>query len=385
MDERILRAILCSCESVTKDLENSREYKRLLEEDKFLPSNDIFNALCLSLTKLLSYKVSKEAYQRYTVRLRVIDVLREWCRINDDFQNFKILRDEKQSLSLLKYLLKKYLTDDVLNSCDSSDNLLSLVNALMCLASTDSYYKCYIEKLLLKLTKLEASDNSEYVLCYAVQKSFDLELKLSTIEIIYESQKCKLIEQPLLSSFVSSCTTLNKDNNVDNSENVNLTEQLFKFITKSPHIFLLVCAFLKELLVQLDHAPAVMNFIQLTLERIKECCKNENKDIVDLYPRNLQSLVILLRIEPIYHTDNSKNGTLKILENIYMEDQDTIITLLSHYPQWLKVFGHFLIANHEIIYKRVRIIRQLISKENQNLKVVSKESIFIKSLFICII
>ncbi|KAK9305828.1 hypothetical protein QLX08_003329 [Tetragonisca angustula] len=349
MDERILRAILCSCESVTKDLENSKEYKKLLEEDKFLPSNDIFNGLCLSLTKLLSYKVSKEAYQRYTVRLRIIDVLREWCRINDDFQNFKILRDEKQSLSLLKYLLKKYLTDDVLSSCDSSDSLLSLVTALMCLASTDSYYKCYIEKLLLKLTKLEASDNSEYVLCYAVQKSFDLELKLSTIEIIYESQKCKLIEQPLLNSFISSCTNLNKDNNVDNSENVNLTEQLFKFITKSPHIFLLVCAFLKELLVQLDHAPAVMNFIQLTLERIKECCKNENKDIADLYPRNLQSLVILLRIEPIYHTDNSKKGTLKILENIYMEDQDTVITLLSHYPQWLKLFGHLLIASHEIM------------------------------------
>ncbi|KOX78542.1 hypothetical protein WN51_10350 [Melipona quadrifasciata] len=324
MDERILRAILCSCESVTKDLENSREYKKLLKKDKFLPSNDIFNGLCLSLTKLLSYKVSKEAYQRYTVRLRVIDVLREWCRINDDFQNFKILRNEKQSLSLLKYLLKKYLTDDVLSSCDSSDSLLSLISALMCLASTDSYYKCYIEKLLLKLTKLETSDDNEYVLCYAVQKSFDLELKLSTIEIIYESQKCKLIEQPLL-------------------------KQLFKFINKSPHIFLLVCAFLKELLVQLDHAPAVMNFIQLTLERIKECCKNENKDIVDLYPRNLQSLVILLRIEPIYHIDNSKNGTLKILENIYMKDQDTAITLLSHYPQWLKLFGQHLIATDEIM------------------------------------
>lgn len=72
MDERILRTILYSCESVTKDLENSSEYKKLLEKDKFLPSNDIFNGLCLSLTKLLSYKVSKEAYQRYTVRLRVI-------------------------------------------------------------------------------------------------------------------------------------------------------------------------------------------------------------------------------------------------------------------------------------------------------------------------
>lgn len=73
MDERILIAILNSCESVTKNLENSKDYEKLLKEDKFLPtSTDIFNALCSSLTKLLSYKVSKEAYQRYTVRLHVI-------------------------------------------------------------------------------------------------------------------------------------------------------------------------------------------------------------------------------------------------------------------------------------------------------------------------
>lgn len=72
MDERILKAILHSCESATKNLENSKEYKILLEKNKFLPSIDIIDALCSSLTKLLSYKVSKEAYQRYNVRLRVI-------------------------------------------------------------------------------------------------------------------------------------------------------------------------------------------------------------------------------------------------------------------------------------------------------------------------
>lgn len=72
MAEKILKAILYSCESANKNLENSKEYNKLLEENKFLPSNDILNALCLSLTKLLTYKVSKEAYQRYTVRLHVI-------------------------------------------------------------------------------------------------------------------------------------------------------------------------------------------------------------------------------------------------------------------------------------------------------------------------
>ncbi|XP_006557365.1 uncharacterized protein LOC100576298 [Apis mellifera] len=345
MDERILKAILHSCESATKNLENSKEYKILLEKNKFLPSIDIIDALCSSLTKLLSYKVSKEAYQRYNVRLRVIDVLREWCRINDDLQDFKMLRDEKHTSTLLKNLLKKYLTDDILNNCESSENLLPLTNALICLTSINSCYKYYVEKLLLKLTELENCDENEHLLCYAIQKSSNLNLAISTIEVIYKSQKCKLIEQPLLHDFMSSCIKLNKDDNVDISENVKLINQLFDFIIKSSYIFLLVCGFLKELLVQLDYAPSVMNFIQSILKRIKEYCKSQDKDILDLYPRNLQSLIILLRIESIHHTDESKNATLQLLQNIYIENEDIVIMLLSHYPQWLKLFGQFLNSN----------------------------------------
>ncbi|OAD53159.1 hypothetical protein WN48_10723 [Eufriesea mexicana] len=284
MDERILKAILCSCASATKDLENSKEYKTLLEEDKFLPSIDIFNALCSSLTKLLSYK----------------DVIRNWCRINDDFHNFEIFRDGKNVSELLKNLLEKYLTDDVLDSCDSNDNLLVLTNALICLTSVNPYYKSHVEKLLLKVAELETCDQSEYLLCHAVQKSSNLNLELSTIETIYD---------------------------------------------QSSYIFLLVCAFLKELFVQLDHAPTVLNFIQSTLKHIKEYCENQGKNILDLYPRNLQSLIILLQIEPTHHTDNSKNATLRTLENIYINDDDTVITLLSHYPQWLQPFGQLLNSN----------------------------------------
>lgn len=246
-------------------------------------------------------------------------------------------------------MLKKFLTDDTLDSCDSSDNLLSLISALICLASTDSYYKCYIEKSILKLAELETCDESEYLLCYAVQENSNLDLKLSTIETIYVSQKCKLIEQPLLNNFISSCIDLNKGDNIDDLEDINLIDQLFKFATKSSCIFLLICAFLKELLVQLDHAPTVVNFIQSILKSIKEHCEKQNKDIVDLYPRNMQSLVILLQIEPTHHTDDSKNGTLRMLKDIYMEDEDTVITLLSHYPLWLKSFGQLLSPSDEIM------------------------------------
>ncbi|XP_076762102.1 uncharacterized protein LOC143430024 [Xylocopa sonorina] len=346
MDERILKILISSCESATKDLENSRDYKMLLEENKFLPtSNDIFNALCTSLTKLLTYKVSKEAYQRYTVRFNVINVIREFCRINDAFEDFKVLRDQEHASTFLNNLLEKYLTDDVLDYCDTSNNLSSLTSALMCLTSTNSYYKVYLEKVLVKLAELESSDESEYLLCNAVQNNSNLNLDLATIEKIYHSQKCKLIEEPLLSDFVSSCTSLNKDDGADNSESLNLINQLFEFTSKSSYIFLLVCAFLKELMMELDHAPTVMNFIQSTLKRIKEFCKNQGKDILDLYPRNLQSLVILLGIEPTYHTDDTRSSTLNLLRTIYDEDENVTIMLLSHYPQWLMLFEKLLNLN----------------------------------------
>ncbi|XP_015434418.1 PREDICTED: uncharacterized protein LOC107190180 [Dufourea novaeangliae] len=343
MDDRILKAVLCSCESATKDLENSEDYQKLINEEKFLPtSSNIFNALCLSLTNLLSYKVSKEAYQRYTVRLNIIDVLRDWCRISEAFKKFPIFRDGKQTSTFLRSLLDKHLTNDFMYTCDSTENLLPLTSALMCLASTDSYYKYHVEKLLVKLTELESCDESERLLCYAVQKKSNLNLELSTVENIYDSQRCKLIEQPLLNYLVSSCTDLNDDDNTNNSEGVNMVDQLFEFASESSCIFLLVCAFLKELLVHLDHCPVVISFIQSILNRIKECCENQGKDILDLYPRNLQSIVILLHIEPTYHTDDSKNTALRVLKNIHSEDKDTAITLLSHFPQWLKLFGEQL-------------------------------------------
>ncbi|XP_053985552.1 uncharacterized protein LOC128879980 isoform X2 [Hylaeus volcanicus] len=323
MDNRILKAILLSCESAWKDLDNSEEYQKLVRDDKFLPtSKNIFNAVCLSLTNLLTYKVSKEAYQRYTVRLHVIDVLRDWCTITDAFRNIRIFTDEKQTSTFLKNLLEKYLTNDVLDTCDLSDNLLPLTSALMCLASTNPYYKHHVERLLLRLLELETSDESERLLCYAVQNSSDLNFELSTIENIYRLQRCKLIEQPLLNYFVSLCSDLNKDNNVDNSESLNLTKQLFEF--------------------------AIMDFIQSTLNLLKKTCQGQGKDILDLYPRDLQSVVILLRIEPAYHTIDSKNATLRILKSIHSEDKNTVIVLISHFPRWLKLFGELLCSYPDV-------------------------------------
>ncbi|XP_031834124.1 uncharacterized protein LOC116427663 [Nomia melanderi] len=354
MDVEILKSILNSCETATKDLEKSEDYQKLVNEDKFIPtSSNIFNALCLSFTNLLCYKVSREAYQRYTVRFNVIDVLRDCCRITEAFNNFNVFIDGNQTSTFLRTLLDKYLTNDFLDTCDSTENVLPLSSALISLTSVDSYYKYHVERLLLKLAELscnaeQSCDESERLLCYAVQKKSNLNLELSTVENIYKSQRCKLIEQPLLYHFMSSCTNLNKDEKCDEIESVNLLDQLIEFISVSPYIFLLVCAFLKELFVHLDHCPIVVSFIQLILHSVKESCENLSKDILDLYPRKFQSIVILLRIEPIYHTDESKHATLRTLRDIHSEDKDTAITLLLHFPQWLKLFGE-LLSNSDII------------------------------------
>lgn len=171
---------------------------------------------------------------------------------------------------------------------------------------------------------------------------------MSTIENIYDSQRYKLIEEPLLNHFLSLCADISKDDNIDNVKSVNLTNRLFELASKSVHIFLLMCAFLKELLVELDYSPVAVNFIQSVLDRVKKDCECQDKDILDLYPRSLQSVVILLRIEPLHHTTDSKSATLRVLQNIYLEDKDTVVTLLSHFPQWLKLFGELLLSDSNI-------------------------------------
>lgn len=350
MDSTILKAILCSCESVAKDLAKSEDYQQLAQEQKFLPtSNNIFNALSLSLTNLLSYKVSREAYQRYTVRLHVINVLRDWCRVTEAFKDLRVFTDERQTLTFVGNLLEKYLTNDVLDRCESSNDLLPLTSALMCLAPTNSRYKCHVERLLSKLSQLESCEDAERILCYAVRKDANLKLELSTVEDIYESQRYKLIEQPLLDHFALLCTDLNKDSDVDEPESLNLLDQLFEVVSKSPRIFLLACGFLKELFIQLDHSAAVVDFVQSSLKRIKECCKNRGRDILDLYPRSLQSIVILLQIDPMYHTVDSKSATLRTLRSIHSEGNGTAVTLLLHFPQWLKLFAELLLPNSNTI------------------------------------
>lgn len=72
MDTDILRAIIKSC-SNTENNGQSEKYEDVSRETLLCSQSDaILNTLCKSLSNLLCYKISKEAYQRYSVRLLVI-------------------------------------------------------------------------------------------------------------------------------------------------------------------------------------------------------------------------------------------------------------------------------------------------------------------------
>lgn len=70
MDTDILRAILRSSGDA-QNVTESEDYKNISRE-VVLQSNAISDTLCTSLSNLLCYKVSKQAYQRYSVRLLII-------------------------------------------------------------------------------------------------------------------------------------------------------------------------------------------------------------------------------------------------------------------------------------------------------------------------
>lgn len=342
MDADILRAILKSYNDAETFIQ-SESCKDMSKEILLsLQSDTILNTLCLSLSSLLCYKISKEAYQRYSIRLLIIDVLRNWCRMTNNFKHLKIFTSKKNSLKFMSILLDKYLTDDVLNNCYSEDTLIRLTVSVMHLSVKHTIFMHYTDRLLVRLLQLEANDKIEKLLHNTL--SSNLHLKLSTKEEIYTVQKFKLIEEPLLNSFVCMFSNLKKEN-IDNQNNEEMLHNLLELSARSACVFQLMFNFLKELLVQLQYASSVLEFIDLMLKRIFICCENYDTDILDLYPRKLRSCIILLRIKSNHHTAQTRKYTLQIMKQIYNKNRDISLILISHFPEWLECFAAYITNN----------------------------------------
>lgn len=268
------------------------------------------------------------------------DILRKWCRTTNNFDHLQIFTSKENSLKFVSILLDKHLSDDVLNDC-CQDALISLTFAVMHLSVENLPLMPYVDRLLLKISQLEVNDKIEKLLCDALYSNFHLQL--FTKEKIYFSQKFKLIEEPLLNSLMCTLPDLTKENCVNSQKNKEeRLNQLLEFSTESACVFQLVFNFLKELLVQLQYAPAVLHFIDVILKRVSLFCENRNRDMLDLYPRKLHSYIILLRIKPEHHTVQTRDYTLNILNQIFSENKDTLLILMSHFSEWLEYFANYI-------------------------------------------
>ncbi|XP_011254194.1 uncharacterized protein LOC105250030 [Camponotus floridanus] len=340
MDADILKTILKSYsdgENVVQS-ENCKSVSR--EALLFSQSDTVLSTLCTSLSNLLCYKVSKQVYQRYSVRLLIIDNLRKWCRITSNFEHLSIFTSKENSLRFANILLEKHLTDDILNECCSEDALISLTTAIMHLSFENSSFVHHMDRLLIRLSQLETNNKIERLLHNSLCSN--LHLKLSTKEEIYIVQKFKLIEKPLLDSFLCTFSESKNENCIDNQNNEQTLNQLLEFSIESMCVFQLIFNFLKELFVQLHYSPTVLQFIDLILKRISVCCESQDKDILELYPRKLHSCIILLRIKPEHHTVQTRKYTLQAMKQICNENNDVLLIIMSHFPEWLEYYANYI-------------------------------------------
>ena len=244
-------------------------------------------------------------------------------------QNLSVFQDSEQAHHFLIQLLKKYLTQDVINSCDDIDDLMQLGEILLNLVTTNRSLIKYFSKVVERIVTLDQNEKSLKFLQYILHKSNDLKLTSSFVEEIYINQKSYFIEKPLTDCFIEYCS--NQSNHVQFDK----MNDLFEKMVDSPSLFLVIMKQLKEFFVTTKYAEVTQNFIQHILSKLQTYCNKYHKDTLDLYPGNLQSCVILLRIKPSHHTDKSKVHTVQLLKKIFLKDCEDALILISHFPEWL--------------------------------------------------
>lgn len=268
--------------------------------------------------------------------------MRDWTRLPEPFASMRTFMDDDRTQCFLIRILKRYVTTTFLRKTEKPDDLVRLVKAVRQLLPKDSALLDVIHRIVERIAEIPLSDQNEKFLRLVIT-DVELPLGLSTLEKVYLSQKVKFVEIPLTDSFVSFSHNLNK---ADKSEMTTLPfEQmvpLFEMIAKSPTIFQLASSILKEIIVVTKFSPIAVKFVEAFLSNARNHCEKNLRDIVDLYPKQLQFCVILLKIEPELHTKNSRDYVVESLKNIFLESHIDIMILMCHFPAWLKVFGDFI-------------------------------------------
>ncbi|XP_011494100.1 PREDICTED: uncharacterized protein LOC105359256 [Ceratosolen solmsi marchali] len=332
MDVQIMKNILSSGNMTIEALDEH-------QNPDFPPIRyNVIHELSKILTKYLSYKVSQEAYQRYSVRLHLIDTLRDWSQIKGGIDDLRFFKDNQRSYNFLIRFLKKYLSEEIIGYCDDADGLVQLAEILFnALMQKRSLTKCFT-RVMERIIKLDETEKSQKFLRYIISKSDEFKLDSALINNIYLNKKLQFIEKPLGDSFMAYCSDRNKEHLLSNMDS------LFEYVIDSPQLFQTVSGKLKEFFIETKYSEVARDFIQCVLDKIEINCAKNKKDLLDLYPTHLQFCVILLRIKQHVHRENSRIQTVESLKEIFLNDHDDAITLVSHFPEWLPDYLAFFEA-----------------------------------------
>ncbi|XP_012250850.2 uncharacterized protein LOC105683086 [Athalia rosae] len=356
MDFEIVKCILQNggADISNIDLENCASEIR---DDKLESRNPaLISALAKSFTTSLQYRVSPAAHQRYLVRTNLIEQLRDWSRITSRYAGLHTFTDGEKTAEFTMHLVKRYLTEEFLVKQTTVNVLIKLGFALIDIKLKYPTFDYKLDKIINKILQLSKTPDSNKFLDIIIDKYKDLSLEWVSIENIYIHKAEELIEIPIVNLFIifhENRVTEKPDlksiqSYIDPSaENcLHPTEKLLQYSSKSPRIFQLLSSVLREILSYTNCSMIVLDYIQFILEHISTLCQQQNKHILDLYPRKLQYIIILLRIEPELHTDRTRDYLLQTVTSTYHSNRTEIAILLSHFPKWIKkITDHISLSN----------------------------------------
>ncbi|XP_057340840.1 uncharacterized protein LOC130677929 [Microplitis mediator] len=335
MDPDFVGAILRSSGKFIETIKNNEELDELIEKVPAVDSRTV-TALSNSLADAFSYKISPEAHLKYSVRLQLIEILREWINPPLGLSNHRTFCQSEKIQELCKTVINKYLLKKKV--CDenvSADQLIILIRALINVRSINPVYGAYLKLVVDEITELEVSANYRLVK-FILDNEKEIELEASVVDKFYICQSEKIIEEPIIDCFIS---------NINCQGSYSTTDKFDKLINKtafSQKIFIIVSNLLGNLFIRLEFSPLVLSFIEYILSKIIAIRDNEENNLLSLYPVDLQSYVVLLRIDPCHCSVNSKKYLLQCLKNIYTEDKDKVLVLITHFPKWLNELSLFL-------------------------------------------
>lgn len=274
------------------------------------------------------------------------ETLRDWSRLKGDIGNALVFNDSEKSHAFLVHLLKKYMKPEHLSMCSDIEHLIQVAEVLLnSIEKYRSLMKCFF-KVVERIISLDQTERSEQFLIRVIDNSVDLRLELALVEKIFVSLRAQIIEKPLTDCFVAYCMDKHK-----NELQLNNMSMFFKKVIDSPLLFSLIGNYLRELFIETKFAKAAQDFIKRVLEKIQSQCDEYHKDILELYPANLQHCVILLRIKPTDHTKKSKSRAVQSLQEMFFNDYNDALMLVSHFPDWLPHYTDFSKNLDEVIQK----------------------------------